>query len=389
MPCSIPNTVGTSDWLSRLRASRGFPDTDNIGLETFLCSIRKDDSETCTESVLLKTPQLDKHEDGEDMQGRDDNADGVSLLAPLTWSRKRKRTVKKANQDFKVVDPVEEEENGHLDLLGCSQTEFTAIDTSLPSWKFEKMLYRRGNVWKVGDKKGKGSKRRDIKKSKKSYKKQQCVRTCAASKNSDTVSSPLPLTLTWNRKRKRTAKKVNQELKVADCVAEEEKGYLDIRAIDGSPPSWKYGKMSYRNNNVWRDGDKGLMSRDRKKGKESLNENGGVQKKKLKRHASAAKLRDAKEGCEKQKNLNICNSLKYVDKGKAMVRSKCAQGHDQGKTMVAASEMKQDNCSQLQEKRVLKNQIDGGSSVILIKSIPITNKKDMSGISKSCVKLQK
>ena len=63
-----------------------------------------------------------------------------------------------------VVDPVEEEEKGHLDLLGCSQTEFTVIDTSLPSWKFEKMLHRRKNVRKLGEK-GKGLKRRDRKKS--------------------------------------------------------------------------------------------------------------------------------------------------------------------------------------------------------------------------------
>ena len=114
-------------------------------------------------------------------------------------------------------------------------------------------------------------------------------------------------------------------MKEADCVEEADEDYLDLSVIDASPPSWKVEKMLYKNKNVWRDGDKGVMSRDRKKGKESLNENGDVQKKKLKRPASSAKLRDAKEGGEKQKNLNMCNSVKYVHKGKAMVQSKCAQ----------------------------------------------------------------
>ena len=78
------------------------------------------------------------------------------VKSALTWHRKRKRTVrtvKEVDQDFMVVDPVEEEEKGHLDLLGCSQTEFTVIDTSLPSWKLEKMLHRRKNVWKIREKK--------------------------------------------------------------------------------------------------------------------------------------------------------------------------------------------------------------------------------------------
>ncbi|PWA97130.1 hypothetical protein CTI12_AA032230 [Artemisia annua] len=280
MSCSLPNTHGTSDWLRRLRISRGFPDTDKMGFEDFICSIRKGDSEKMIpkrDLSRVKRKDICEKQQCPKIIVESKNADGNSLLVPLNWNRKRKRTVrtvKKVDQDFKVADPVEEEEKGQLDLLGCSQTEFTVIDTSLPSWKFEKMLHRRKNAWEVGDKKGKGSKRRD--------------------------------------------------------------------------------------------------------GKKSLNEN------------SEMKLR--------------------VDKGKTMVRSKCAQGHDQGKAMASTSEKKQDNCSQVQEKRhvilshstyfsdkymtvgktkVLKKQIEGGSSVILIKSIPITNKKDMSGISKSCVKLQK
>ncbi|KAI7739714.1 hypothetical protein M8C21_011838 [Ambrosia artemisiifolia] len=48
------------------------------------------------------------------------------------------------------------EERGGWDFSGYSQTEVTVIDTSVACWKFEKVLYRKKNVWKVGDRKGKG-----------------------------------------------------------------------------------------------------------------------------------------------------------------------------------------------------------------------------------------
>ncbi|CAI9086983.1 OLC1v1020931C1 [Oldenlandia corymbosa var. corymbosa] len=41
-----------------------------------------------------------------------------------------------------------------FNLSGFSRTEVTVIDTSVASWKFEKMLFRKKNVWKVRDKKG-------------------------------------------------------------------------------------------------------------------------------------------------------------------------------------------------------------------------------------------
>lgn len=45
---------------------------------------------------------------------------------------------------------------GDLLGLGYSRTEVTIIDSScVSSWKFEKLLFRKKNVWKVRDKKGK------------------------------------------------------------------------------------------------------------------------------------------------------------------------------------------------------------------------------------------
>lgn len=49
-----------------------------------------------------------------------------------------------------------EEEEEEEDLAGYSRSEVTVIDTGCSGWKFEKVLYRRKNVWKVRDRKGKG-----------------------------------------------------------------------------------------------------------------------------------------------------------------------------------------------------------------------------------------
>ncbi|KDP45520.1 hypothetical protein JCGZ_17073 [Jatropha curcas] len=50
------------------------------------------------------------------------------------------------------------------ELKGYSRSEVTVIDTSFEVWKFDKLVFRRKNIWKVRDKKGKswtsGSKKR-------------------------------------------------------------------------------------------------------------------------------------------------------------------------------------------------------------------------------------
>lgn len=65
-----------------------------------------------------------------------------------------------SDEQLKLVDDVkcvdeEEKEKGCVSLLGFSRTEVTVIDTSFATWKFEKMLFRKKNVWKVRDKNGK------------------------------------------------------------------------------------------------------------------------------------------------------------------------------------------------------------------------------------------
>ncbi|KAL9334559.1 hypothetical protein Peur_071740 [Populus x canadensis] len=67
-----------------------------------------------------------------------------------------------------VEEDVEEEKGfgvgGDKELKGYSRSEVTVIDTSCQVWKFDKLVFRKKNVWKVRDKKGKswvfGSKKR-------------------------------------------------------------------------------------------------------------------------------------------------------------------------------------------------------------------------------------
>ncbi|XP_009604588.1 uncharacterized protein LOC107780649 isoform X2 [Nicotiana tabacum] len=50
---------------------------------------------------------------------------------------------------------VGEEDKSQANLLGFSRTEVMVIDTSCAPWKFEKLLFRKKNAWKVRDKKSK------------------------------------------------------------------------------------------------------------------------------------------------------------------------------------------------------------------------------------------
>ncbi|KAJ6760419.1 FANTOM PROTEIN, partial [Salix purpurea] len=75
------------------------------------------------------------------------------------------------DEDDDEEDVEEEKEkgfgvSGDKELKGYSRSEVTVIDTSCQVWKFDKLVFRKKNVWKVRDKKGKswvfGSKKRKV-----------------------------------------------------------------------------------------------------------------------------------------------------------------------------------------------------------------------------------
>ncbi|KAG6746566.1 hypothetical protein POTOM_048918 [Populus tomentosa] len=76
------------------------------------------------------------------------------------------------DDDEEEEEDVEEEKgkgfgvSGDKELKGYSRSEVTVIDTTCLVWKFDKLVFRKKNVWKVRDKKGKswvsGSKKRKV-----------------------------------------------------------------------------------------------------------------------------------------------------------------------------------------------------------------------------------
>ncbi|XP_038877117.1 uncharacterized protein LOC120069436 isoform X2 [Benincasa hispida] len=59
------------------------------------------------------------------------------------------------NVCLKVVEEEVGDEKCEKELKGYSKSEVTVIDTSDDVWKSDKLIFRRKNVWKVKDKKGK------------------------------------------------------------------------------------------------------------------------------------------------------------------------------------------------------------------------------------------
>ncbi|CAK9311163.1 unnamed protein product [Citrullus colocynthis] len=59
------------------------------------------------------------------------------------------------NLCLKVVEEEMGDEKYEKELKGYSKSEVTVIDTSDDVWKSDKLIFRRKNVWKVKDKKGK------------------------------------------------------------------------------------------------------------------------------------------------------------------------------------------------------------------------------------------
>ncbi|XP_057951290.1 uncharacterized protein LOC131146042 isoform X2 [Malania oleifera] len=241
MLCSISSSKSASNWLDRLRSSRGFPTGGDQDLDHFLTPHdltlsgssntnasaptaanidRKSDSGSSPSDqpkpALHRTGTAESSCDNgeEDWFGIMSNvlaelfvmgdSDGISKSCAKKSSRKQANPricalsksssvdekssygvrgeesvsatvpssgdnslteMKRAKRDN--VDCVNvQEEKCYGDLKAFSRTEVTVIDTSCASWKFEKLLFRRKNVWKVREKKckaknvGEGKKRK-------------------------------------------------------------------------------------------------------------------------------------------------------------------------------------------------------------------------------------
>ncbi|KAK4431260.1 hypothetical protein Salat_0888100 [Sesamum alatum] len=195
MLCSLSAGKSGSRWLDRLRNAKGFSDDGATDLENFLQNIDSSSQER-SDPNPNSNPKLDPI-------GNDDNqlftimSDVLNELfnfgGNCSSSAKLKKSARKqanpricafsnngsdennnaalekvmvsrngdSNSGVEGVKRLAIRENGgeadgrEGNLSGFSRTEVTVIDTSYEQWKFEKLLYRKKNVWKVRDKKGK------------------------------------------------------------------------------------------------------------------------------------------------------------------------------------------------------------------------------------------
>ncbi|OMO95080.1 hypothetical protein CCACVL1_05581 [Corchorus capsularis] len=245
MLCSIPTGKSGSNWLDRLRSSKGFPTGDNLDLDHFLTNSNPSDSpltnasnspnsnaesthsndkqlqnpeppppevisgepagdkewfgimsnvlselfnmgdgaqssrfskkktsrkQTNPRICIIKTPTANSSEEQRSSSGsvrRDKNV--PASTTSLNSSQEAKRESKEEGDNSNVAEDEDEEEGkekGEKELLGFSRSEVTVIDTSCQVWKADKLIFRRKNIWKVKDKKGKsrsfGRKKRKV-----------------------------------------------------------------------------------------------------------------------------------------------------------------------------------------------------------------------------------
>ncbi|KAF7149473.1 hypothetical protein RHSIM_Rhsim03G0215300 [Rhododendron simsii] len=197
MLCSIPTGKSGSKWLDRLRSSKGFPAAQNdLDLDQFLSNSNPPDPDIGPESEIpvpnrnQTTPEAHR-ENGErewlglmsnvlselfNMGEKPDDltrgkkcsrkqpnprvcaistssnvetvpSSGENSCADVKERSERLRAAREENADF------EEDEDCYDDLSGFSRTEVTVIDSSCASWKNEKLLFRRKNMWRVREKK--------------------------------------------------------------------------------------------------------------------------------------------------------------------------------------------------------------------------------------------
>ncbi|KAF7816625.1 uncharacterized protein G2W53_030594 [Senna tora] len=206
MLCSAPAGKSASNWLDRLRSNRGIPTGDDLDLDSFLANYPDPTSSDSFHSISQHTHSTKNRTRGSEISAADARPTMSSVLAELfnvggSLSRSSKLSGKKCprkqtnpksfvassslrysssieccarkdenapatnssnhdaaelkEENLDCCDVEEEKDNGGNELRGFSKSEVTVIDTSCPGWKVEKFVFRKNNVWKVRERKGK------------------------------------------------------------------------------------------------------------------------------------------------------------------------------------------------------------------------------------------
>ncbi|CAN1251121.1 hypothetical protein LINPERPRIM_LOCUS7630 [Linum perenne] len=209
MMCSIPAEKSSSNWLDRLRSNKGFPASGDVTLDHFLTNPTVEEpSDSPKPDVSASNSNINSSNSGEtsaqigerDWFGAINHvlSDLFIMGGPTVISR-TKSARKQTNPKFFPLPPPPEDEKaaiavassfdsdhnsninddcsgggddemeedkykddrfraegrgGDDELKGYSRSEVTVIDTSYEVWKFDKLVFRKKNDWKVRDKKG-------------------------------------------------------------------------------------------------------------------------------------------------------------------------------------------------------------------------------------------
>ncbi|KAI4307026.1 hypothetical protein L6164_030261 [Bauhinia variegata] len=210
MLCSAPPGKSTSNWLDRLRSIKGIPTGDDLDLDFFLSN--SDSAHSNSEATQLTQKRVRNRTLSSEISSADVDRPMSSVLAELfnmggslcqSSKLSGKKCPRKQNNpkfffasslsnsgikekdsdctrkddnvpaattsfnndrvDMKeesldcgdILDDEKEMEQNGNDLLGFSKSEVTVIDTSCPVWKVDKLVFRKNDVWKVREKKGK------------------------------------------------------------------------------------------------------------------------------------------------------------------------------------------------------------------------------------------
>lgn len=136
--------MGSSNGLPKVRGKKSSRKQPN---PKFCASLDCPESNTNLENNSTRTESAArKNESASPMS--DDNS-GVGMAKECSCDKQLKLV------EYVNCGDEEEKEKGYMNFSGFSRTEVTVIDSSFATWKFEKMLFRKKNVWKVRDKKGK------------------------------------------------------------------------------------------------------------------------------------------------------------------------------------------------------------------------------------------
>ncbi|KAG0473558.1 hypothetical protein HPP92_015415 [Vanilla planifolia] len=193
MLCSMPAVRSSHGWLERLRAARGFHVSSDLDLDHFLLS-SSDPNPTHApsdrkDSALpsLKSPQISERHPrpvgrsaaeekdqrlfdlmsnvlselfvmGEPWESGLDKKSSRKQLKPRACVPSASSSVGNSVAHVKKVRTNGVRSRGmgqvrDLDMSAYSRTEATVIDTSSPGWKSQKLLFRKGMVWKVKERK--------------------------------------------------------------------------------------------------------------------------------------------------------------------------------------------------------------------------------------------